>query len=178
MKVWRRSVEIYGGGIENCDFSMGSWDGGWWKWCETRTELRYPRRIADFILKKCKSWKCAWIGSRFCLGSNGYRVFNDFARRIQCKQAQNPESCYKIVLKRSAGHLFWIFWKGQIQNRCPHMNMILPLMALRKESLHFDWRLLKVAVRVVVSLLDYVRPSRNATFSNCQSKRSSVFEER
>ena len=52
------------GGVENCDISIGSWDGGWWKWCEMPMEWLYPRKVDDFLQGfSTKKWKSAWNGS-------------------------------------------------------------------------------------------------------------------
>ena len=37
------------GGVENCDISIGSWDGGWRKWCEMPMEWLYPRESSIFF---------------------------------------------------------------------------------------------------------------------------------
>ena len=38
---------VYVGDRENCDFSIGSWDGGWWKWWKTHMKLLYCWKIYD-----------------------------------------------------------------------------------------------------------------------------------
>ena len=48
-RFWRKLGGFYVGGIENCDFSIGSWDGGWWKLCETPMKWLYPRKKYVFF---------------------------------------------------------------------------------------------------------------------------------
>ena len=33
---------------ENCEFSIRSWDGGWWKWWKTLMKSLYSRKINNF----------------------------------------------------------------------------------------------------------------------------------
>ena len=101
------------GGVENCDISIGSWDGGWWKWCETPMEWLYPRKMVDFSSRKIdKNMKngLKWVVRRafrdliFSLSM----IFWDESYGVAIMGSNLVK---KIVLKGSAGHFFFpIFW--------------------------------------------------------------------
>ena len=102
------------GGIENCDFSIGSWDGGWWKWCETPMKWLYPRKNVDFSSRKIdKKWKMAWNGSSeelFELRLSRFSVI--FWDKSIGNSPIRPNLVKKSILKGSAGQKKSFFLGG------------------------------------------------------------------
>ena len=122
-RFWRKLGGFYVGGIENCDFSIGSWDGGWWKWCETPMKWLYPRKMVDFSsrkidknMKNCLKWvvRRAFRDLIFSLSM----IFWDESYGVAIMGSNLVK---KIVLKGSAGQKKFHFWGGRIQNRRPHI---------------------------------------------------------
>ena len=91
--------------VGDCDFSIGSWDGGWWKWCETPMKWLYPGKIVDFSSRKIdKNMKngLKWVVRRafrdliFLLS----RIFWDESYGVAIMGSNLVK---KIILKGSAG---------------------------------------------------------------------------
>ena len=72
--------------IENCEFSMRSWDGGWWRWWRKLMKLLYSQKVDDvdgwkfdknmkkcenWVQKKSRGWEITFPGSVFYTGNDG-----------------------------------------------------------------------------------------------------------